>query len=110
MTIFNEMMPHIPGCQCGKVAVQSKRELLLGASAIIGGLLADSSFKRALAQATKTDATGIIDVHHHVSPPTFITALNKHKLGERPILNWTPARSIEDMDRAGVAVTGFVGA
>ena len=104
MTIFNEMMPHIPGCQCGKVAVQSKRELLLGASAVIGGLLADSSFKRALAQATKTDATGIIDVHHHVSPPTFITALNKHKLGERPMLNWTPAHSIEDMDRAGVAV------
>lgn len=48
---------------------------------------------------------GIIDVHHHLSPPTFIDALLKHKLGERPMLEWTPARSIEDMDRAGVATS-----
>ena len=48
---------------------------------------------------------GIIDVHHHVSPPEFVTALVKHQLGERPMLDWTPARSIEDMDRAGVALS-----
>ncbi|MEP7031652.1 MAG: amidohydrolase family protein, partial [Pseudolabrys sp.] len=56
-----------------------------------------------IAQAAKPDSRGIIDVHHHLSPTTFIKALNEHKLGERPILDWTPARSIEDMDRAGVA-------
>ena len=47
----------------------------------------------------------IIDVHHHISPPGFVTALTKHKLGERPMLDWTPARSIENMDKAGVAVS-----
>jgi hypothetical protein len=26
-------------------------------------------------------------------------------MGERPMLDWTPARSIEDMDRAGVALS-----
>jgi 6-methylsalicylate decarboxylase len=103
MANFIEMMRHAPCCQCGRVAVQTRRRVLLGASAVVGGRLADSSFGRALAQAAKPTAAGIIDVHHHLSPPTFITALNKHKLGERPILNWTPARSIEDMDRAGVA-------
>jgi len=31
----------------------------------------------------------VIDVHHHVSPPEFVTALVKHQLGERPMLDWT---------------------
>jgi len=34
-----------------------------------------------------------------------MTALANHKLGERPMLDWTPARSIEDMDKAGVALS-----
>jgi predicted TIM-barrel fold metal-dependent hydrolase len=102
---INEMTLHRPGCQCGIGALQTRRNALLGASAVVGGLLADSSLGRTLAQAVQPNAAGIIDVHHHLSPPTFITALNKYKLGERPILNWTPARSIEDMDRAGVAVS-----
>jgi hypothetical protein len=44
---------------------------------------------------------GIIDFHHHASPRCFINVLIKYKVGERPKLDWTPARSIEDMDRAG---------
>ena len=50
-------------------------------------------------------AGGIIDVHHHLSPPPLIEALRRHKVGERPLFDWTPTRSIEDMDRAGVATS-----
>jgi len=44
-----------------------------------------------------------IDIHHHFSPPAWIAEVRG-----RPLLNpanpaWTPARSIEDMDRGGIA-------
>ena len=45
----------------------------------------------------------IIDVHHHLSPPAYVSELVRRKLGERPTLEWTPAKSIDDMDKAGVA-------
>ena len=44
-----------------------------------------------------------IDVHHHISPPTYLAALSAKKLGAPPTMGWTLAKSIEDMDRAGVA-------
>jgi predicted TIM-barrel fold metal-dependent hydrolase len=42
-----------------------------------------------------------IDVHHHIVSPGFTAELRA--LLQPPTLNWTPERSIEDMDRAGVA-------
>jgi predicted TIM-barrel fold metal-dependent hydrolase len=42
-----------------------------------------------------------IDVHHHIVSPGFTAEMRA--LLQPPTLNWTPARSIEDMDRAGVA-------
>jgi 6-methylsalicylate decarboxylase len=46
-----------------------------------------------------------IDVHHHLSPPAFIEAVTKAKLANKPMTDWTPTRAIEDMDKAGVAVS-----
>src|SRR6202022_2769469 len=45
-----------------------------------------------------------IDVHHHLSPPTYIAASNVGKFGDPLMKNWTPAKSLEDMDKAGVAI------
>jgi predicted TIM-barrel fold metal-dependent hydrolase len=42
-----------------------------------------------------------IDVHHHIVSPAFVAELRERLLP--PTLNWTPERSIEDMDRAGIA-------
>ena len=42
-----------------------------------------------------------IDVHHHIVSPGFVEELRT--LLQPPTLAWTPSRSIEDMDRAGVA-------
>jgi predicted TIM-barrel fold metal-dependent hydrolase len=42
-----------------------------------------------------------IDVHHHIVLPGFVEELRA--LLQPPTLNWTPERSIEDMDKAGVA-------
>lgn len=42
-----------------------------------------------------------IDVHHHIVSPLFVEELRSRL--QPPTLAWTPARSLEDMDRAGVA-------
>lgn len=42
-----------------------------------------------------------IDVHHHIVSPGFVAELRS--MLQPPTLNWTPERSLEDMDRAGVA-------
>ena len=44
-----------------------------------------------------------IDIHHHVLPPDFVAELPKWVKGERPPSNWTPARSLDDMDQSGIA-------
>ena len=45
-----------------------------------------------------------IDIHHHVLPPKSVAELPKLVQGERPPSDWTPARSLEDMDRNGIAL------
>ena len=52
----------------------------------------------------------LIDVHHHIMPPVYaevvgprFEARNEHNVAQ--VLNWTPARSIEAMDRHGIAVS-----
>ena len=42
-----------------------------------------------------------IDVHHHIAPPAYIEEMRA--LLQPPTLAWTPQKSIEDMDKAGVA-------
>ncbi len=46
-----------------------------------------------------------IDVHHHISPPAWVNALKAAKLDSPPVNNWTPQRSIDDMDKAGIATS-----
>jgi 6-methylsalicylate decarboxylase len=47
-----------------------------------------------------------IDVHHHLAPPRWIAdVVVGRKTGQRPLADWTPQRSIEDMDRGGVATS-----
>jgi predicted TIM-barrel fold metal-dependent hydrolase len=43
-----------------------------------------------------------IDVHHHHTPPPYLAAITARNI-PGPVRDWTPAKSIEDMDRAGVA-------
>jgi len=83
----------------------TRRAFLSKGAATAGSLLAGCSAGVVLAQTDANGQSGIIDVHHHVSPPKFVAALAKHQLGERPMLDWAPSRSIENMDRAGVALS-----
>ena len=46
-----------------------------------------------------------IDVHHHVSPPTWNAALRRENAGQGPSYNWSVQKSLDDMDKAGVATS-----
>lgn len=44
-----------------------------------------------------------IDIHHHFAPPAWIAEVKGRPLLQPANTNWTPAQSIEDMDRGGIA-------
>ena len=50
-----------------------------------------------------SQAAGRIDVHHHLCPPDYIAAVVLNRPLQAVMREWTPARSLADMDRAGVA-------
>ena len=58
----------------------------------------------ASAQTAEAAKAYRIDVHHHLSPPTYIAASNAGNFGEPLMKKWTPEKSLQDMDKAGVAV------
>lgn len=83
-------------------AALNRRHFMAGAAAMAAVGLAGS--KHAAAQATEPAKPYRIDVHHHLSPPTYIAASNAGNFGDRLMKNWTPEKTLADMDNAGVAV------
>jgi predicted TIM-barrel fold metal-dependent hydrolase len=47
--------------------------------------------------------SGIIDVHHHFYPPSFVAALIKGNQNLTAAKEWTLQHSLDDMDKGGVA-------
>jgi predicted TIM-barrel fold metal-dependent hydrolase len=97
------------GCKCCdrstlslSGAALSRRNFVLGMAATAAATAA-SGTENAFAQATEPVKPDRIDVHHHLSPPTYIAASNTGNFGDAPMKNWTPEKSLLDMDKAGVA-------
>jgi 6-methylsalicylate decarboxylase len=87
----------LPGrCSCCDTIAIGRRGLLMGAAALAA---------TGAARAQSEDKPNRIDVHHHIVPPTWYDALKKAKLDNPPMSAWTPQRSIEDMDKAGIATS-----
>src|SRR5262245_44922878 len=57
----------------------------------------------AFAQAARSDRPQRIDVHHHFAPPAWIAEVKGRPLLQAANTTWTEEKSIEDMDRGGVA-------
>jgi predicted TIM-barrel fold metal-dependent hydrolase len=77
----------------------SRRQMLAcSAAAIAVGTVAEL-VPKALAQASPHR----IDVHHHLSPPTWLDAVKSIKRDNPPMVNWSVQKSLEDMDKGGVA-------
>jgi len=82
-------------------AALTRRRFVTGSTALLGlNALAGAEFPRsALAQAKPHR----IDVHHHISPPTWLDAVKQARLDNSPMANWSVQKSLDDMDRAGIA-------
>jgi 6-methylsalicylate decarboxylase len=78
----------------------SRRGFVAGAVAL-GAFAAAGPGVMARAQAQA--APHRIDVHHHISPPTWLDAVKKAKLDNPPMANWSVQKTLDDMDQAGVA-------
>jgi 6-methylsalicylate decarboxylase len=71
-----------------------------GLAAFVDPTLAQTAAPTAAPSAPKPHR---IDIHHHFSPPQWIAEVKGRENLQRANSDWTPARSIEDMDQAGVA-------
>ncbi|HLI98724.1 MAG TPA: amidohydrolase family protein [Bradyrhizobium sp.] len=100
------------GCACGcdntlslQGATLSRRRFVAGmagtATLAAAGL---SPSRPSLAQGTEPKPYRI-DVHHHLTPPTYIQAAISNHFGDGAQRNWTVEKSLADMDQAGVAVS-----
>jgi 6-methylsalicylate decarboxylase len=81
-------------------ATLNRRHFIAGAAAMAAIGLSRS----AAAQSADVTKPYRIDVHHHLSPPSYIAAANAGNFGEPLMKGWTPEKSLQDMDKAGIAV------
>jgi 6-methylsalicylate decarboxylase len=95
----------IAGCFCcgpqSSTGSLSRRGFLAGGTAIAGAAAFGGRdlFSRAHAQAKPHR----IDVHHHIAPPVWVDALKKAGKSNPIINGWTVEKSLEDMDKGGIA-------
>jgi predicted TIM-barrel fold metal-dependent hydrolase len=72
----------------------------------LGALGAAVAFPAGRLAAQPAPAENIVDVHHHIIPPQYVEAQRElmRKVGSdgANVLQWTPARSLDDMDKGGV--------
>jgi predicted TIM-barrel fold metal-dependent hydrolase len=76
----------------------TRREFLAGLGGAAAGALVASSDGMA-----QTSRNGYVDMHHHFGPPQWRSYLSAKNLLVPDWNAWTPDRSIEELDRAGVA-------
>ena len=89
-------------CGCNQPhAGLSRRSLLAGGVALGAAALAP----RFMAEAVAQTPPHRIDVHHHVSAPTWLDAVKSLKLDNPPMANWSIQKTLDDMDKGGVATS-----
>ena len=86
-------------------ACHSRRQVLAG----IGAATATALLPAAVSGQIASPAARVIDVHHHIYPPRYLTDNFTHIVKDiGPVAasiatKWSPGNAIERMDRAGVA-------
>jgi 6-methylsalicylate decarboxylase len=81
----------------------SRRRFVGGAVGAAAAAATGLGIPRAFAQSA-SEKPYRIDVHHHLSPPTYVQAGIENHFGDGAQRNWTVEKSLADMDAAGTAV------
>jgi predicted TIM-barrel fold metal-dependent hydrolase len=86
-------------------ASPARRQFLAGGAAALG-LGSAAALGRVLPAAAQAPAKTRIDVHHHFIPQFHVDAMTApgRRMGPPPP-KWTPALSLEDMDKSGIATS-----
>ena len=82
-----------------------RREFLAGLAAVGATALVQDILKGAQQRPSTAAPPTRIDVHYHGNSPGFIAAIKARNTGQTALMNWTPAKALEDMDRDGVAAS-----
>ncbi len=82
---------------------RSRRQFLGAAAAAVTAAALPLGAQAAEGAAKAPAKPYRIDVHHHLAPPAWVTRFSALNLVQPAIRNWTPEKSLEDMDRGGVA-------
>ena len=82
-----------------------RRTFLSAALASLGLAAMADGRSAAFAQGTASAKPYRIDIHHHLGPPVWVAEVKGRPLLQAANTTWTPAKSIEDMDRGGVAAS-----
>jgi predicted TIM-barrel fold metal-dependent hydrolase len=80
-----------------------RRDLLLGVLTSLGLRAPLHSSVTRIGGQDASVKPSRIDMHHHFAPPAWVAEVKGRPLLQTANTNWTPAQSIEDMDRGGVA-------
>ena len=81
-----------------------RRAFVTGGLAAFGAAFAGSGAPmRSFAQGASATNPRRIDIHHHFSPPQWLAFVRGRELLQPANAGWTPEKSIEDMDKGGVA-------
>ncbi len=75
--------------------------MALGATAIVPGCATPDSGAGAAFAAMRNR----IDTHHHLFSPAYVAELNKVNQAPPIVKNWSLAKTMDDMDKAGVATS-----
>jgi predicted TIM-barrel fold metal-dependent hydrolase len=87
------------------IARVRRREFIAGLAAAGVTALVPDVLKGAQARPAAAAPLHRIDVHYHGNSPGFIAAIKARNTGQTALMNWTPAKALEDMDRDGVATS-----
>jgi len=82
-----------------------RREFLAGLAAVGATALVPDILEAAQTRPASSMPPFRIDVHYHGNSPGFIAAIKARNTGQTALMNWTPAKALEDMDRDGVATS-----
>lgn len=89
----------------------ARREFVTGLALLAASATVPESIFAQQAPGPAAPAAGAVDVHHHFAPPAYADILKQKDITPEPMVGWTPQKTIDDMDRAGVrtAMNSIVG-
>jgi predicted TIM-barrel fold metal-dependent hydrolase len=80
-----------------------RRHFITSLAALAASALVPEGMRAQQARPTPHSQSGWIDVHHHFSPPAYAEITAQKKVAPAALAGWSPQKTIDDMDQAGVA-------